>query len=98
MNIVFGKIELEDWKPITTGELCRYSVNYSQNLDAAIVIWASHINSINLSWAPSFSHKLYFLNGIYRALYGEFTIGTIDQAKEQIDKFLIKINSLAVFT
>lgn len=92
-------IILDNWTVTTTGEPVRYSINYSQNVDACIVLWKQghEDNEQECIWQPSFNHKFYFLNMIFQKSYGVYIKGTSDVAKEVTDVFLKKISSLIAF-
>lgn len=92
MNIKIGRIELEDWVNITTGEPCRYSVDYRKSIDGCVVLW-----KYNEMWRPSFNHGLYFINDIFIKKYGMYIPGTDKIVKDKVDDFIKRISLLVPF-
>jgi hypothetical protein len=97
LKMKIGKIELDDWQLTAGGEPFRNAAN--TNVIALVQLERQYVNDpkYNWMWYPVFDYSLDYLMPIYQKSYGKYFAGTIEQAKNKVDNFLKKVNSLLTF-
>jgi hypothetical protein len=89
-----GNLELEDWKTISDSFCCRMRVGGNVGYRILIGIGTSNDSHTVLFW-----EEMRHLNSVFKYIHDLGIIeGTLQQAKEETDKFLIKISKMRAFT
>ena len=86
-------IELGEWYRHSSGSYHRDIIKSDIAAENYIIISVFWEN-----WKCYFWDELYYLNDHYQAIYGGNGYSSIEEAKDQIDQFLVKMANLTAFS
>jgi len=98
-----NSITLNDWEKNSMGNWLRQVVNGDEANDLVCLMQSFRITmgtNLDLYWCPFFFGKVYFVSDLMKASRPSFYYGVddLELAKQEVDKFLLRVDKLWIFT
>ncbi len=104
IKLKINNLVLNDWESNSVGNWLRRVIDGKEDSDAVLLMQSFHIHkdkSENIVyWCPFFFGKTYFVSDLMKASNPKFYYGVndLELAKKEVDRFLLRVDKLFIFT